>query len=66
MVIKVNTFNGLCFDGVLFGKWKNWLLVISTTEEMVHVFTSTDERFLKDLMRKLIKGQKKTSRKTKD
>ena len=58
MVIYINTFDDLSFDGVMFGKFKNWLLVISTTNEIVHVFTSTDERFLKDTMRKLIKKQK--------
>ena len=59
MVININTFDDLCFDGVLFGRFKNWLIIISTTNELVHVFTSTDERFLKDMMRKLIKKQNK-------
>jgi len=58
MVININTFDDLCFDGVLFGRFKNWLVVISTSNELVHVFTSTDERFLKDMMRELIKKQK--------
>jgi hypothetical protein len=55
MVIYVDTFDELELDGVLFGKFKNWLVVISTTKEQVHVFTTTDERALKGMMAKMIK-----------
>jgi hypothetical protein len=55
MVIYVDTFDELELDGVLFGKLKNWLVVISTTKEQVHVFTTTDERALKGMMAKMIK-----------
>jgi hypothetical protein len=55
MVIYVDTFDELVLDGVMFGKFKNWLVVISTTKEQVHVFTTTDERALKGMMAKMIK-----------
>lgn len=55
MVIYVDTFDELELDGVLFGKFKNWLVVISTSKELVHVFTTTDERALKGMMAKMIK-----------
>jgi hypothetical protein len=55
MVIYVDTFDELELDGVLFGKFKNWLVVISTNRELVHVFTTTDERALKGMMAKMIK-----------
>ena len=54
MVIYVNTFDELVFDGVMFGKFKNWLVVISESTEKVHVFTTTDERSLKEMMKNLI------------
>jgi len=54
MVIYVNTFEELVLDGVMFGKFKNWLLVISQSTEKVHVFTTTDERSLKEMMKNLI------------
>jgi hypothetical protein len=54
MVIYINTFEELVLDGVLFGKFKNWLLVISQSTEKVHVFTTTDERSLKEMMKNLI------------
>ena len=53
MVIYVDTLKDLCFDGVMFGKFKNWLLVISTTKEIVHIFTSTDERYLQSIVHNL-------------
>jgi hypothetical protein len=56
MVIYVDTFDELELDGVLFGKFKNWLLVISTEMEKVHVFTTTDERALKGMMAEMIKN----------
>jgi hypothetical protein len=57
MVIYIDTFEDLAFDGVMFGKFKNWLLVISTTNEKVHIFTTTDERCLKDMMCSLIQKE---------
>jgi hypothetical protein len=56
MVIYVDTFEELVLDGVMFGKFKNWLLVISTEMEKVHVFTTTDERALKGMMAEMIKN----------
>jgi hypothetical protein len=56
MVIYVDTFDELVLDGVMFGKFKNWLLVISTEMEKVHVFTTTDERALKGMMAEMIKN----------
>lgn len=56
MVIYVDTFEELVLDGVMFGKFKNWLVVISTTMEKVHVFTTTDERALKGMMAEMIKN----------
>jgi hypothetical protein len=56
MVIYIDTFNELKLDGVMFGKIKNWLLVISTKRDIVHVFTTTDERALKGMMVNSIKN----------
>jgi len=62
MVIYVNTFEELVLDGVMFGKFKNWLLVISQSTEKVHVFTTTDERSLKEMMKNLIQKDKAKSK----
>jgi hypothetical protein len=48
----------LVFDGVMFAKFKNWLVVISRNRDIVHVFTSTDERYLKSMVLALIKKQR--------
>jgi len=56
MVIYIDTFEELELDGVIFGKFKNWLLVISTTMEKVHVFTTTDERALKGMLAEMVKN----------
>lgn len=56
MVIYIDTFEELELDGVMFGKFKNWLLVISTTMEKVHVFTTTDERALKGMLAEMVKN----------
>lgn len=57
-MICINTFDDLHFDRVLFGKCRNWLLVISQEKDIVHIFTNTDERWLKRMMKDLIKKRK--------
>lgn len=59
MVIYVDCMDELVFDGVMFAKFKNWLLVISRNRDIVHVFTSTDERYLKSMVLTLIKKNKR-------